>query len=212
MNQQVFAFVVVAGYEGFALGEIVVTMDDDLIRSTRLSIIGGKRKSEKITLEETVNNLVVALLTTGAYLAGSSNSTNPLFAKESVSRYGHIAGGIMVHRPSDLRFDESLTAAEDLDFGLRHHTVFGMSARDESLMPDFHMLGRSKKSDAEYAGGYDGYRDDSRLKIAAAMIADKYASVPEIVIEYVGLGVGIHKGTKFRALSNRVLLEREATR
>lgn len=181
--------------------KLVVTMDDDFVKMRKLVVKeNGKPGAEAISLNDAIDLLAADLMERDYYLAGIAGSTNPFFAKNGNSYHGMITGQLLVHKenPLGLRFDENLKMLEDLDFILQHHTAYGGLVKNRSLLPEFHIFGRSARTDKKYEGGYKPYRTEEVQQATLDYLASKFPD-PEIVFYNQGLGKSVQDKIRFKA-------------
>jgi hypothetical protein len=184
---------------------LVVTMDDDFVAMRKLVLKeNGKPGAEAISLNDAIDLLAADLMERDYYLAGIAGSTNPFFAKNGNSYHGMITGQLLVHKedPLGLRFDENLKMLEDLDFILQHHTAYGGLVKNRSLLPEFHIFGRSARTDKKYEGGYKPYRTEEVQEETLAYLKSKFPH-PAIVFENQGLGKSVQRKINFKAYAKR---------
>lgn len=188
--------------DGFAKDLIVITMDDDYVSSEKLVVVEGRNKSEPISLVEMIETLATDLVLSPWFLAGIAGTTNPFWAQQTNTDYGMVTGQILAHKPNPVRFDESLPMLEDLDYILEHHKAYGGLSKNRSLLPEFHIFGRSAKSDSRYSGGYKNYRTEKVQAETLNQLAAKHRE-PEIVFNNQGLGKSVQNKIQFRKLAYR---------
>ena len=146
--------------------KIVLTLDDDYEYSQLVYEKNTKKKTKDISLCDLIDNLVDKFKESEYKLAGISSTTNPFFKSRELQNYGMLLGAIMFHKPTDIRFDESLKFLEDMDYIIQHHIQYGGIYRYNYYIAGFHIFGRSEKENAKYEGGYKNYRsDEEQLKI-----------------------------------------------
>lgn len=146
--------------------KIVVTMDDDYEYSQEVYEENGKKKTKKISLPDLIEDMVDKTIKTDYKLTGISATTNPFFKTTELQNYGMLNGQIMFHKPTDIRFDETLKFLEDMDYIIQHHITYGGIYRYNYFIAGFHIFGRSEKENAKYEGGYKNYRtNEDQIKI-----------------------------------------------
>lgn len=188
--------------DGFAKDLIVITMDDDYVASEKLVIVEGRHKAEPIRLTEMIETLASDLVLSNWFLAGIAGTTNPFWAQPTNTDYGMVTGQILAHKPNPLRFDESLPMLEDLDYILEHHKTYGGLSKNRALLPEFHIFGRSAKSDSQYSGGYKSFRTEQVQADTLTRLTAKHRE-PEIVFNNQGLGKSVQNKIQFRKLAYR---------
>lgn len=146
--------------------KIVLTLDDDYEYSQLVYEENTKKKTKDISLYDLIDNLVYKFNKSEYKLAGISSTTNPFFKSRELQNYGMLLGAIMFHKPTDIRFDESLKFLEDMDYIIQHHIEYGGIYRYNYYIASFHIFGRSEKENAKHQGGYKNYRsNEEQIKI-----------------------------------------------
>ena len=184
--------------DGFANNEIVVTMDDDFLEA-KLLVSENPIKSEPRSLSEMVNAMARSLVDSQYFLAGIAGTTNAFWAKKSDITWGMVTGQILVHKNNSIRFDENLEMLEDLDYVIAHHLLHKGLQKNRAFLPNFHIFGRSAKSDATYSGGYQHHRTEEAQARTLAYLQSKYADL-DLVFENNGLGKSVQRLVNFRKL------------
>lgn len=191
---------------GFAKGEIVVTMDDDFVKCVTVRQEGTKFITENASLADFIQDMSNRLVDSRYYLAGFQSNLNPAWCGSGQTNTGMILGQLLAHKKSDIRFDESLTMLEDLEYIIAHHSAHGGIVRINDRMIYFHM--ESEKNRKEQAGGYKGQRDKERQEAALDYISKKYAArVGVDFLRDTEVGTGVTKKMRWKNLNKPTVFD-----
>lgn len=160
--------------DGFALGETVVTMDDDFQSVRKTYEIDGKLVVKPYSLKLAIEDLEKHLKNSPYHLAGVGVSLNAFFNGVGIKNHGKIHGNLCVHTPNVVRYDENLGASEDTEYALAHHAEHGGVVFDKSLLVEFHVFGRNPNKDKLYDGGYAECRNEETAEMAAKIMSERY--------------------------------------
>lgn len=187
--------------------DYLVTMDDDLVGAIRLD---QDKKRKHIDLYEYIDETVNLLHHSDYYLAGTCTTSVPLWLKNEIKNYGHLQGGLMVHKISDdlVYYDEGLKCNEDTDIAIAHHIKHLGLIRDERFIVEFEMAGRKKFKDKDVVGGYEGFRSNEKEMLNTKLLQEKYKEYETINFKYEGEGKSNMKGVKWRKIKDEVLAKR----
>lgn len=187
--------------------DYLVTMDDDLVKTLRLD---EDKKRKTIQLTEYIDEAVNLLHNSDYYLAGTCSTSVPIWLANKVKNYGHLQGGLMVHKISDnpIYYDESLKCNEDTDIALAHHIQHLGVIRDERFIVEFEMAGRTKFKNKDVVGGYEGFRSNEKEKLNTELLQEKYKEYETINFKYEGEGKSNMKGVKWRKIKDEILAKR----
>lgn len=185
---------------GFSNGyEYVVTLDDDFLQCLEIYLNENEKKKgcsihPIYAIENTIEELSKHK---DIFLAGYSNSFNPFYSDMKIKEYGFLMGGCLIHKSQNLvRFDENLSAIEDLDYVLMHHVVYGKVIRDNRFLFNFEIEGKSKNLN----GGYQGLRKISNYNESLLYMIKKYKNNPFITLEQLPIGESIYKKVKWKKI------------
>lgn len=181
------------------IGEIVITMDDDL---NGCIIVDSNKKGKKVPFVELANQTAEKFKNVEAELAGFSTTANPFYLRTTEDEnYGMLKGGIFFHKPnSNILFDESMKELEDLDFIIQHHFHKGV-LKVNSFVIDFHFFGQNEKSDKKYSGGYAGYRTKETETETYMYLRKKYPSAFKGDLSYAKTA-DIYKKIDWKRIAN----------
>jgi len=155
---------------GFETHDYVITMDVDFVNSSVLD----NKKAKKINLKVVIEDLIEELSKSPYYLAGVSGTTNPFYSNDRIINKGMLTGRLLVHKKNELRYDETCTFLEDLDFVINHHITHNGIVRLNKYLIDYHIYGKSDITDKKYFGGYNGYRNLEEQNNILKYIQNKY--------------------------------------
>lgn len=144
-----------------------VQLSDDL-KKVELAI--SKKKTVEIELSAVVEQIVVAMVATGARLGGVAPTANPFYFNPNrpLQQRHFIVGDLIVVAPTDLRFDENLKLKEDYDYTLQHISTYGKVARLSIVLAHFRHRNNS--------GGAVDFRTEDREQEAIAYLKEKWGS------------------------------------
>lgn len=193
---------------GFAQNEIVITMDDDFVKCVTVEQQEKKFIVKQASLSDFLYDMTERLEQSSYFMAGFQSNLNPSwcgFGKNATTHNGMVLGQLLAHKKNELRFDESLTMLEDLEYIIAHHSKHHGIVRINDRMIYFHMENeKSKKQD----GGYKGQRNKERQKEAMDYIRKKYeARVGVDFLEGAEVGVGITKKMRWKNLNKTTVLD-----
>jgi len=181
------------------VGEIVVTMDDDL---NGCMIVDSNKKGKKIPFFDLIEQTVEKFKNVDAELAGFSTTTNPFYLRTTEDEnWGMLKGGIFVHKASvNMLFDENMNELEDLDFIIRHH-LHKKVLKVNNFVIDFHYFGQSEKLDKKYFGGYAGFRTKESEQETYMYLRKKYPEAFKSDLSY-SKTADIYKKVDWKRLAN----------
>jgi len=105
------------------------------------------------------------------HLCGATATPNPFFTKNRVTHHRFVASGIMLIKPSPIRFDNQFPLKEDYDHTLQHLGMFGKVLRCEDV---FFMYSKTKVK-----GGCVEFRTPELEAIVVARLKAKWG--PELI-------------------------------
>jgi hypothetical protein len=191
---------------GFAENQIVVTMDDDFVKCVTVRQEGKKFITENASLADFIIDMAERLMDSPYYAAGFQSNLNPAWCGTGQTNTGMVLGQLLAHKKSDIRFDESLTMLEDLEYIIAHHSKHGGIVRINDRMIYFHM--ESEKNRKEQAGGYKGQRDKERQQAALDYISQKYsARVGVDFLRDTEVGTGVTKKMRWKNLNKSTVFD-----
>ena len=112
----------------FKRNKICLMIDDDLENGVHMI---NKNKTEKITVEETINELYTQLINSPMKLGGFTMMSN-MFWFDPMNRMNTrtpLSTQTIMIKPSKPRFDTNLKMSEDFDFTLQHIVEYGGALR-----------------------------------------------------------------------------------
>jgi len=172
--------------DSWEVDKIPVMIDDDIKNLEECYIENGKKTTKNITFIESLNIMYEALTNTRMKLAGVSPTHNPFYCNPNKPiQFKHfIIGSMIMVKPCDLLFDESLRTKEDYDYTLQHIQKYGGVARCDTILADFEHYNNS--------GGVVDYRTseveqnsiNTLKKKWGALIVDNPKRPNEILIKH----------------------------
>lgn len=193
---------------GFSNNEIVVTMDDDFVKCVTVEQKETKFISSPGSLLEFVHDLENRLRSSKFYLAGFQSNLNAAwcnFGNEATGNTGMLLGQLLAHKPNEIRFDESLTMLEDLEYIINHYVTHKGIVRINDRMIFFHMK-TSKSKDLD--GGYSNQRSKERQQNTIDYIKKKYLDRPGLKLNLnADVGQGLTRNMRWKILTMRSILD-----
>lgn len=188
--------------DGHKDGLTVVTLDDDFISGKKIyDTDEGKRRANKISLNQILDEIGREFVDHPAKLAGCMFTTNAMFASHGHRDFGWVSGALYFHKPNPLRFDTDMVMNEDLDYVINHHVTHGIVMRWQHFLLDFHILGRSAKSDAKYTGGFGAEgRTNKRQAEVISYLLQKYNRNPALRISETEVGKSMTRSIQWKKL------------
>jgi len=191
---------------GFAKDQIVITMDDDFVKCVTVRQEGTKFITEDASLANFINDMSDRLIKSPYHMAGFQSNLNPAWCGSGQTNTGMVLGQLLAHKKSYIRFDESLTMLEDLEYTIAHHSKYGGIVRINDRMIYFHM--ESEKNRKEQAGGFKGQRDKERQEAALNYISEKYSA--RIGVDFLRdaeVGTGVTKKMRWKNLNKPTVFD-----
>jgi hypothetical protein len=183
--------------------DVIVTMDDDFQSCKRVVVVDGKNKAESITLQTLIQEMIEKFYSSPYMLGGFEANTNLMWKTVEQQTTGMILGQILFHKSNEIRFDESLDFLEDLDFVIQHHFKYNGIFRYNYYAVNYHIFGRSEKTDLKYSGGYEGHRKIEKQQSILRYIEKKYNSEYVKFSENTEIGKSVTRNIKWKKITEK---------
>ncbi len=140
--------------------DFVVTLDDDIVK------VVHKHTRKEVSIAQCAFDIASSLNLSPYYLGGPYTGLNTSWAP-GLKMYGRIPGALMVHKKSGLRFDNSIVGAEDFDYCILHHIVYGGVV----LHGDYCL----ENLWSDNPGGYQDIRNDQNISEVTRLLSKRYS-------------------------------------
>lgn len=122
----------------FEQGHRCIQISDDIKSLSLVKFFtDGKKLQEKISFAEAIALMTERLEMSPFHLAGVSPTANPFYSNRSISNRHFVIGDMILVRPCELIFDETMTLKEDYDYTLQHIQRFGGVIRNDDILAKF---------------------------------------------------------------------------
>lgn len=193
---------------GFAQNEIVITMDDDFVKCVTVEQQEKKFIVNQASLSDFLHDMTKRLEQSKYFMAGFQSNLNPSwcgFGKNATTHSGMVLGQLLAHKKNELRFDESLTMLEDLEYIIAHHSKHHGIVRINDRMIYFHM---EKENSKKQDGGYKGQRTKERQQETLNYIRQKYYDCNGVnFLLDAEVGQGVTRKMNWKKLSNNTVFK-----
>lgn len=127
----------------FSFDEPCVQMDDDLHPWNHKSPLGMRltldgKSHNPITVAAAAKHIHHNMQSVGARLGGIAPTTNIFFYRQPVSQAHFVSACFCVVEPCGQRFDPALVLKADYDYTLQHLREYGVVARCDGVLGNFH--------------------------------------------------------------------------
>ena len=173
--------------EGFALGLPVATSDDDLSDVVQVitydNSVEYRRHSlnnksismhRKISYIDAVNMMLNRLNATGLYLAGTKPDSQQLGSRPYGYSHRRVICGLIVVRPTPLRFDNTYPLNSDIEFFLQHMLIHHGAIQCSDI------LAKYKRWTGD--GGAVALRNDDTAKLCHSQLISNYQGLVKNVV------------------------------